>query len=360
MDNLYALIMAGGGGTRLWPLSRRDRPKQMLPLVEDRSMFQVAVDRLKPLIPVERIFVVTGSDYVDHLRHNTPELPPENFVVEPVGRNTAPAVALGAAYIRHRDPDAVIAVLTADHHIAQKPKFRNVLTAAAELAQAGYITTLGISPSYPATGFGYIRRGEPLTEVNGFQAYHAANFTEKPDKTTAINFVASGLYSWNSGMFIWTVDQVFAEFKRQQPDMYVALCAIADSIGTPDEQPTLARMWPQMTKLSIDYAIMENAESMAVIPVDIGWSDVGSWGTLYEVLHGDSNGNVVRGQAARHIPIDTVNSLVVSDRMVVTIGLRDVVIVDTEDVLLVAHRERSEDVRRVVDQLKVDGDSTHL
>ncbi len=360
MDHLYALIMAGGGGTRLWPLSRKGRPKQMLPLVEERTMFEIAVERLEPLLPPERILVVTGRDHVDQLRTTVPHLPPENLIIEPFGQDTGPAVGLGTAHIRQRDPEAVIAVLTADQHIAHKEKFRRVLAAGSELAQQGHIVTLGISPSFPSTGFGYIKRGEPLAMIDGFQAYHSAGFTEKPDAETAIHFMATGLYSWNSGMFIWRADQILGELQRQQPEMADILAQIEQAIGRDDYQDTLDRLWPQVKRISVDFAIMENAENVAVIPIDIGWSDVGSWATLFEVLDSDLNGNVSRGKVQGHVKIDTRETLIVSDRMVVTIGIADIVIVDTEDVLLVCHRDRSQDVREVVQQLKAAGDEAHL
>ena len=359
MDNLYALIMAGGGGTRLWPLSRQQRPKQVLALTEERSMFEVAVERLEPMLPPDRIFVVTGRQHVEQLRSMTPQIPAENFVIEPFGQDTGPAVGLGTMHIRHRDPNAIIAVLTADQHIANTAKFRRVLNAAATLTNENYIVTLGISPSYPSTGFGYIKRGDALKEVDGFQAFHAAEFTEKPDQRTAIQFITTGLYTWNSGMFIWQANQVIGEFRRQQPEMCDILEEIGTTIGTPNYTATLDRLWPTIKRISIDYAVMENAPNLAVFPIDIGWSDVGSWATLFEVLDGDLNGNVSRGNN-EHIKFDTRDTLIVSDRMVVTIGIENIVIVDTDDVVLVCDRDRSQDVRKIVNMLKDTGLEEHL
>ncbi len=356
MDNLFALIMAGGGGTRLWPLSRQKRPKQMLALVEDRTMFQISLDRLNPLLPPERILIVTGSDQVDDLQKGAPQIPKENFIVEPFGQNTGPAVGLATVHIQQRAPNAVIAVLTADHHIADKAKFRRVLEAAGGLALKDYIVTLGISPSFPATGYGYIKRGEPLECIHNFQSYHADGFTEKPVLETAVQFLAEGLYSWNSGMFIYKAERVLNEYKRQQPEMYSLLQSIQSVIGDETYPDVLAQLWQKMPRLSIDYAIMEHAAKMAVIPVDIGWSDIGSWATLFDVLEGDHDGNVIRGQANRgHITLDTQNTFIFSDRLVTTIGLNDIVIVETDDVLLVCRRERSQEVRTVIDKLKEKG-----
>lgn len=361
MDHFYALIMAGGGGTRLWPLSRMNRPKQMLPLVDERrTMFQISLERLEPLLCPEQIFVVTGRAHVDHLRSSAPQVPADNFVVEPFGQDSGPAAALGIAHIRHRDPDAVIAILGSDHHIADIGKFHRVLTAGEELARQHTIVTLGISPSFPSTGFGYIKRGESFGVANGFEVYHADCFTEKPDPDTAVHFLSTGFYCWNSGMFICTADRVFEELKRQQPEMAAQFDEILASIGTSGYQETLDRIWPRLKKISLDYAVMEQARNMVVIPVDMGWSDIGSWSTLFDVLDGDSDGNVKRGDSRNHIQIDTKETFIMSNRRVVTIGIHDIVIVDTDDVLLVCHRSRSEDVRQVVNQLRDQGDSTNL
>jgi len=360
MNSLYALIMAGGGGTRLWPLSRRNRPKQMLPLVEDRTMFQISVERLAPLLPPERIFVVTGADQVDALQASTPQLPPQNFVVEPYGMNTAPAVGLGTIHIQQQAPDAVIAVLTADQHIADKARLRRVLAAAGELATQGYIVTLGITPDFPATGYGYIQRGAPLAQVGEFQAYRADRFTEKPDLETALAFLQSGLYSWNSGMFIFRVEQIMAEYARQQPRLYSLLREIQAAVGRPDYQDVLHEKWPQMPKISIDYAVMEGAQNMAVIPVDMGWSDIGSWETLYDVLEHDPDGNAARGDGRGHIHLGTKKTLVYSNKRVVTIGVKDLIIVDTDDILFICRRDRSQDVREIVERLKAAGEDDLL
>lgn len=360
-DNYYALILAGGGGTRLWPLSRRDRPKQLLQLIDDRSMFQLSVDRLAPLFPPERIYIVTGAGYVEPMREQTPQIPAGNFIVEPSGRDSAPAAALGAAVIHQRDPQAVIAQLAVDHHIGKPQTFLDLLRTAGEMAGRGYIVTLGIAPSYPATGFGYIRQGEAIAAVNGFTCYHTRGFTEKPDEATAQGFIASGEYSWNSGMFIWTAARAMAEFQSQQPAMYDLLTRIAASVDTSRFDDQLREIWPQMPKISIDYAVMENAAKMAVIPADVAWNDVGSWEALFEVHPADESGNLSRGAGDdRRVLVDTQNTLAVSGRMVVTIGVEDLIIVDTDDVLLVCHRERSQEIREIVNRLRDTGRDEYL
>ncbi len=361
MEHYYALILAGGGGTRLWPLSRKDKPKQMIPLLNEDTMFQMAVNRLQPLFPPERILVVTGQKYVDDMRRDAPDIPAENFIVEPFGRDSGPAVALGLAVLAHRDPLATVAMVTADHHIAQEGKFRDVLEAAHEIAQEGKTVTLGIKPDSPSTGFGYIQRGSRLGTSNGFDYHIATRFTEKPDIVRASQFVSSGRYSWNSGMFIWTVAQGMAEFERQQPDIYTVIQTIQASVDKPDFEAILSVEWAKMPKKSIDYAIMEGAQNMSVIPVDIGWNDVGTWSSVFDVLEKDGLGNCAKGkQAEKRIALDTHKTFVYSDRLIVTIGVDNVIVVETEDVLLICHKDRAQEVKEVVNYLSENGNGDYL
>jgi mannose-1-phosphate guanylyltransferase len=337
----------------LWPLSRQARPKQALQLIGDRTMFQHAIDRLGPLFSQDRILVVTGPKHAQILRPQAPELPDDNFVVEPMGRDSGPAVGLCAIYLQKRDPQAVMAMLTADHYIADVARFRGVLAAAEKVAQTGKIVTLGIKPTFPSTGFGYIRQGESLGQFDGFEVFRAEQFTEKPDLATAQVFFESGRFSWNSGMFIWRVDRVLAEFQRQRPIIYGQLMTIADALGTSDEARVLADVWPQIEKISVDFAIMEGARDVAVFPVDIGWSDVGSWANLLDIISGDERGNVIQGQ---HLGVGTMRTLVrAGERPVVTIGLEDMIVVDADDALLICPRERAQDVKAVVERLKGEG-----
>ncbi len=344
--SFYALIMAGGGGTRLWPLSRRALPKQALTLVGERTMFEHAVDRIAPLCQPEEILVVTGRDQLEPLLLQAPELPRQSFLVEPMGRGTAPAVGLGAIHLRRRDPQAVMAVLTADHFIRDVERFRQALTAAVAVAEKGHLVTLGIAPSFPSTAYGYIRQEELLERVDGFPVYRARRFTEKPSPETAFHMVESGDYSWNSGMFIWRVERILEEFARQMPDLYDQLAQIEAVLGTPAYESTLNRIWPEVTPQTIDYGVMEGAADVVVIPVDIGWSDVGNWSSMRDLHTADGDGNVVVGD---HVGLGTRDSIVVGGRrLIATIGLEGMIVVDTEDALLICPREREQEVRDMV------------
>jgi len=361
MEHYYALIAAGGHGTRLWPMSRARMPKQMLPLIDDHSMARTSVERIKTLFPPERIFIVTGRELMDDLKKEVGQIPSDNFIIEPYAKNTAPALALALCYIQKRDPDATVAILPADHHIVQREKFCRVLEAAWHVAQEGKIVTLGISPSHPATGFGYIQQGKALAEINGFKVYKSRRFTEKPDIVRATQFLASGQYSWNSGMFIWRVDRAMQDFERYQPAIYAMCSYLQSAFDAPDYATKLNDIWETMPRLSIDFAIMEKADNIAVIPNDIGWSDVGNWTSLYDILPQDNFGNCIKGDASDiRVILDTRDTLVLSDRLTVAIGVEDIVVVDTDDALLICHKDRTQDVKQVVDYLRENGNEEYL
>lgn len=350
--HFYAMILAGGGGTRLWPMSRQHRPKQLLPLTEaERSLFRISVERLAPLFPPERIFVVTSQAYFDEMHNEVPSIPSANYIVEPYGRNTAPAAGLGMTVIHRRDPQATVAILTADHHIRHVERFHQALRVAREVACQGKIVTLGLEPTHPSTGFGYIHQGGLIGRPGGFELYHSLGFVEKPDEATAAGFLRSGDYSWNSGMFIWTTRRALAEYERQQAEMYRQLQDIGASADSPAWTDTLERNWDNVQSISIDFAVMEKARDMVVIPVDIGWNDVGSWGSLFDVLSLDRAGNHLRGNQAANVVLDTRNTLVYSEKLTVTIGVEDLIVVETPDALLLCHKDRSQDVREVVSRL---------
>jgi len=351
----YGVIMAGGSGTRLWPVSRRHAPKQLLTLVGERSFFQHAVDRVAGLLPPERLLVVARGELVPALSSQVPEVPMENYIIEPEGRGTAPAVGLAAVHLQVRDPGAVMVVLTADHYITKQEPFKAVLRASLDVARQGHLVTLGIEPTAPVTGYGYIEMGDSLGEVRGQRAFRVIRFTEKPDLASATAMVQSGRYVWNSGMFVWSVSRIMAEFQRQTPQLSVVLEAIGLALTEGEEAyvGALEEHWSAMPRQAIDYAVMEGAADVAVIPADIGWSDVGSWGSIYELLTTDGSGNACVGPTAL---LDVHDTLVYGDpssqRLVAAVGVEGLVIVDTGDAVLVCPRSREQEVRDLVNSLR--------
>lgn len=354
IDHYYAVIMAGGGGTRLWPLSRQSRPKQMLSLFDERTLFQTSVQRLEGVFNCKTTLVVTVEQQARELENQSSDIPTENFILEPMPRGTASVVGLAAVALQQRDPQAVMAVLTSDHYIGNEANFRETLRVACDVAQDGYLVTLGITPTYPATGYGYIQRGEPVGVYRGKEVFRVQRFKEKPDEDTARQMLWTHDHDWNSGMFVWKVSTILAEFERQMPDLYASLMEISAAWNTPERELVIRRIWPTIREETIDYGIMEGAEKTAVIPAaDLGWSDVGSWDSLFEVLETDQNGNIVMG--GEHFGLETKDSLVYlhqTHRLIVTIGVSDLVVVDTGDVLLVCPKDRAQMVRQVVNQLK--------
>ena len=352
MNNLYALIMAGGSGTRLWPLSRKNAPKQLLPLVGDHSMFRITVERLQPLIPLERVFVVTNAEIANLLQKQEPIVPAANYVIEPSAKDSGPAAVLGIAHITHLDPDATVAILSADHFIGKIDTFQQAIQTAADFAQQDYIVTLGINPDRPDTGFGYIERGDFIGGAPAMPVYHVKRFTEKPTLEIAQQWIADGKHSWNGGMFILTCRTAWRELVWQQPELCNALRTAEQAIGTDTFPDTLAYAWNIAPKKSLDYLIMEGAQKMAVVPVDMNWADIGTWASVFDALPGDERGNVIMGD---HLGVDTDHTLVRGDgRLVATIGLSNFVIVDTPDALLICPLSRAQEVKALVERLRAD------
>lgn len=347
---LNVLILAGGFGTRLWPSSREHTPKHLLPLAGENSLLRETYLRIAPMIAPENVYVATAASHADLVRAQLPELPHDNIVVEPMGKGTAPCIGLAALRMKRRDPDGIMASLHADHVILDPAGFRKALRAAAQLAEKGYIATLGITPRWAETGFGYIEAGEAVQGAGAAEAHHALRFTEKPNGQTAQEFIASGRFYWNAGIFVWRVARILDEIRSLLPGLHAALSEIDRAIGTPDEQAVLERVWPTIQSVTIDVGIMEKAQRVAVIPVSVGWNDVGSWKSVADVMQGDADGNTVVGE---HLGLDTSGTLVLGrDRLIATIGLKDMVIVDTGDVVLVCPKERAQDVRTLVERLR--------
>jgi len=355
--NYYAVIMAGGGGTRLWPLSRKASPKQMLPLVGERSLFQIAVDRLDSVFAHDQIFVVTVAEQAEALQEQCPEIPAENYLIEPMPRGTASVVGLAAIALQQRDSQAVMAVLTADHIFQNEDHFRKLLLSAYDAAQMEHMVTLGIAPTFPSTGYGYIHQGEWIEAQRGMDVYQVQRFVEKPDEGSARQMIESGDHAWNSGMFVWQVKRIMEEFERQMPELTSKLNDISKAWNQPQKESVIQRVWPQIQPETIDYGIMENAHDVVVIPAQgLGWNDVGSWEALFDVLPTDEHGNIVLGD--EYISIETRDTLVYkksSPRLIVTIGVDDLVIVDSGDVLLICKKDQAQKVRQVVGQLKDSG-----
>ncbi|WP_160300739.1 mannose-1-phosphate guanylyltransferase [Kiritimatiella glycovorans] len=351
MGERYAVIMAGGKGERFWPLSTSQHPKQLLSLVGKRPFLAQAVERLEGLVPPERVWVVTNRDLVDATRAAVPEVPAEQIVGEPMGRDTAAAVACGGALIKARDPDGVFCILTADHVIGDLPLFRSTLRGAMDLAAGeDLLLTIGIEPSEPSTGFGYIEAGEPYAEREGVSFHRAARFVEKPDRATAGEYCASGRYCWNSGMFVWSVpalQRAFDEYRPQLSGLMDELSAAAEA-GTLDE--AMARTYPELEKISIDYALMEKASNIVMARGTFAWDDVGSWPAVRNHWAADEAGNTVQGTCET---LDGGGNIVYSpDRLTALIGMEDTVVVQAEGVTLVCPRDRAQDVKKLVGKLR--------
>ncbi len=362
LEHTYAVIMAGGGGTRLWPLSNRARPKQMLRLGGERTLFQLALDRLEGLFPPQHILVVTVEEQARQLQAQCPQIPRENYLLEPLPRGTASVVGLATVALRQRAPQAIMAVLPADHFIENVPAFQKILVAATKTAEAGYLVTLGISPTYPATGYGYIQRGEELGMFDGHTAYRVLRFKEKPDQISAQAMLDGGDHDWNSGMFFWRIDRIWEAFEKLMPALTAKLIEIESAWLGEARWEVLQSVWGTIQPETIDYGVMEKAKGVAVLSGhDLGWNDVGSWDSLFDVLKADADGNIVI--EADHLGMDTCHSLVVADRperLIVTVGVEDLIVVDSGDALLVCAKGAAQRVRQVVEQLKQQGKDRYL
>lgn len=356
---MYAAIIAGGSGTRLWPRSRQDRPKQFQSLYSDRTLLQETVARLEPIVRREDVYVIANRSHEAVVREQLEWLPPSNYVGEPVGKDTAPAVGVIAALISHRDPDAVILISPADHVILKDAEFRHMLEVAEQVAAEGpNVVTIGIKPTHAETGFGYIQMSENSRRIEGVDVHEVISFKEKPDHRTAEEYVSSWSYVWNSGMFIWSARTIMGLFRDHAPDIYRLLVRYQGAIDTPDEARVFEEIYESFPRISVDYAILEHASNIHVIPASIGWSDLGSWSALYDIMDRDEDGNCVVGC---HIGLDTHNCLVYAkDRLVTTIGLDNMIVIDTGDVVLIAPKGRSQEIKQLLEELKKQGNTQCL
>lgn len=364
--SLYAVIMAGGVGSRFWPRSRRAHPKQFLDVFGDASLIQNTFARLQPLVAPESVYVVTNADYVAKTQEHLPAVPAENILGEPVARNTAPCIALAAAKLLARDPDATMVVLPADHLIANVGRFHEVLKVAVRAARtetdgAYPLVTIGIRPTHPETGYGYIQfdadgdtDGVADDLADDPSAHRVLTFAEKPDLQTAERFLDAGDFLWNSGMFIWRADAILAAFERYLPKVHALFAPLAGAFGTDAEAAAVADAYKRSPKISIDYGVLEQADDVLVVPGSFGWSDVGDWRAVHDLAEKDDAGNRAEGNV---ILQDTARSFARSadGRLLVLVGMEDAVVVDTGDAVLVCHREQAQKVKDVVDFLGVHG-----
>ena len=343
---------AGGSGTRLWPLSRAARPKFLLTLTGKKSLLQQTVDRLTPLATPERTLVVCGPAHAAPVARQLPELPEANIIVEPAPRGSAPAIVLATALIARREPNAIVGSFAADHEVADQDAFTRAIRAAIAAARQGWLVTVGLEPTRPETGYGYIERtADVVAQADEGTAYRSVRFVEKPDLATATAYLAAGRSLWNASMFVWQAGTLLEEVARQQPELFAAVTRIAASWGLPDQDRVTAEVWANLAESTIDQGILERAERVAVVPANMGWSDVGDWNNLGDLIEQDDAGNRVRGDLVQEASTDCV-VWSETDRLVALVGLTDVAIVDTEDALLVVNRKHAQEVRRIVEQLK--------
>ena len=358
-NDWYVIIMAGGRGERFWPVSREKTPKQLITLLGNRSFLQQAVDRVLPLVPPQNILIITNAAQAAAARRQLPNLPAQNVVAEPVGRDTCAAVALGAAIAGQRSISAVMAVLPADHVIAEEKKFRQVLADSFDLAGRGQVmVTIGIKPTEPATGYGYIRVGPVLPPPQGAKPYQTAffkaeQFVEKPNFDRALEYVTSGHYRWNAGMFVWSFVTITQGLEKHQPELAAACQRWFKVAGTPRLGKVLAREYPGLQKISIDYALMEHAQNVVVADGAFEWDDLGSWNALGRHLKADAEGNCA---AADFIHVDAARNIIFDARTknrtpIAVVGLRDAILVQTDDAVLLAHRSQAQKVKDLVRKL---------
>jgi mannose-1-phosphate guanylyltransferase len=362
---LYSTILAGGSGTRLWPLSRACEPKFLHPLTgTDRTLLQATFDRLSGLSDASGVYVVTGAAHAAAIARQLPDVPTVNILAEPSPRDSCAAISLAAAVIARRDPDAIMAAFSADHLIGDEPRFTEVIRQAEAAAREGYLTTIGIRPAHADVRFGYLRAGDPLSSppaagLGAGGARLVAEFREKPSQAVAASYLESGQYLWNAGIFVFAVRVFLSELERQRPALSAGIAAIAAAWDTDQREDVLTTVWPGLEKISVDYGVMEGAAAagkVATVPADVPWSDVGDFHSLGESLPADESGNLVIGKQ-QVITRDVKDAVIVSttDRVIAVVGLENVVVVDTPDAVLVCSRERAQEVKQVVDELRERG-----
>lgn len=355
------VIRAGGVGTRLWPKSREARPKQLQALISNKTMLRETVDRVLPICEPEEIFISTNKKLIDEVVAELPEIPLKNIISEPERKDTAPACGLESIFIEKRFPNSIVASLGSDHLIKYPKKFREALKIASKAVQnhPDYLFCLGVNPTFPSTGYGYIKLGEIIDEINHKEIYQVKKFTEKPKIKTAKKFLSKGGYLWNANMFLWNTKTLLSLYKKFLPKMYKGLLKIKEALETKNEQEILESEYKKFEKIAIDYAIIEKAPKIATVSVDCGWSDIGDFAVLKDELTDSEKENLVQGE---YLGIDTENSLIYGrpGKIIATLGLEDMIIIDTEDALLVCKKHRAQEVKKIVEKLKKEKKEKYL
>ncbi|OGH96477.1 MAG: hypothetical protein A2X42_06670 [Candidatus Margulisbacteria bacterium GWF2_38_17] len=349
MHNNYALILAGGRGTRFWPKSKKGFPKQFLSLDNKESFLQITYNRIAKVLPEDNIYIVTTESQVNLIKEQLPKISSHQIIIEPIGRNTCPAISLGMAYIQKKNSNSVVMVVPSDQLIKDELTFVDKARKAFEYARLHMsIVVFGIKPTSPHTGYGYIKTRRSSLEIQEVIA-----FVEKPQKETAQQYLSSGDYYWNGGMFVFSTAVFFAELKNRIPLLFDQMCTIQNAIGTEREILSINNIYPQTNSISIDYGIMEHADKIMLIALDVGWNDVGSWSSLYEIMEIDEYGN--NFQMADSVAVDSTNVIGFSNKLIAAVGVKDVVLVETDDVILLCHKDSAQKVKEVLDALTAKG-----
>ncbi len=362
--HLYSVILAGGGGTRLWPKSRNANPKQFLKLTGDKTMLQLTADRITKIVDWDHIIVVTNKLYLDEVKKELPQVPPDQILAEPEKRETALAMLVGSLYAKSLDPDAVVINKASDHIVLDEKEFSKVMSASVTIAQKKEnIVAVGITPTFPNTGFGYVKIGEKISQFkSGLPLFKVESFTEKPDEKTAKKYIKTGKYYWNANMYVWACQTIDEAFEKYMPQMHQLTRVLEGKTGSTFHKQ-LKKIYQKAETISIDYAISEKAQNLVLIPGDFGWDDVVNWSVVADLNTSNGDGNVVigDGQKVPTLAIESTNNLIHAEKKLVAIvGINEMVVVDTDDILMILPKKRSQDVKKIVNQLKEKGKKEYL